>query len=112
MGRRRYGTFTPARRAALRKAQLASAQKRHVGAKGFSPRTKKRLKYTAVGLGAVGVVAGGYKYRELGGAVKRAKVISEGTYLPNRRDVMRNRRTYYKGERKFKRTVRQTIRSL
>lgn len=82
-----YGSFTPARAAALRKAQLASAAKRrkygvgyqagratrqfgqrqaanfavkrHVGSKGFSPKAKKALKYTAIGagVGAVGLAA-------------------------------------------------------
>jgi hypothetical protein len=48
---RRYGSFTPARRAALRKAQLASAAKR----KGRRRTVIRRTAYTA---GAVGLVGG------------------------------------------------------
>jgi hypothetical protein len=84
-----YHAMTPARRAALRKAQLASAAKRrkygvgsqvrragrqsfqragasaqvaarrHVGSKGFQRGAKKAAKYTAVGLGAAAVVGAG-----------------------------------------------------
>jgi hypothetical protein len=54
---RRYGNFTPQRRAALRKAQLASAAKRRGRrrvVRQLSPRTKKVLKYAAVGAAAYG----------------------------------------------------------
>jgi len=54
---RRYGSFTPARRAALRRAQLASAAKRR-GRRRLTPRQRKIVKYGAVGTGAaVGVLA-------------------------------------------------------
>jgi hypothetical protein len=82
--------MTPARRAALRKAQLASAAKRrrggvgsaarravgqkagyarasasvatrrHVGSKGFQRKVKKGVKYTAIGLGAAAAIGAGY----------------------------------------------------
>src|SRR6516165_8964939 len=50
---RRYGSFTPARRAALRRAQLASAAKR---------RGRRRQIATgfALGAGVLAVTAGGY----------------------------------------------------
>jgi hypothetical protein len=53
MASRRYGSFTPARRAALKKAQLASARKR-------SARKKKIAGAigAAVALGTVGALAG------------------------------------------------------
>jgi hypothetical protein len=54
---RRYGTFTPARRAALRRASQISAQKR----RRLSPRTRKAVAYTAIGLGTVGVGAAAYQ---------------------------------------------------
>lgn len=80
--------MTPARRAALRKAQLASAAKRrrggvgaaarravrqksqyalastsvsarrHVGSKGFQKGVKKAAKYTAIGIGGAAVIGG------------------------------------------------------
>jgi len=54
---RRYGSFTPARRAALRRAQLASAAKRR-GRRRLTPRQRKIIKYGAVGTGAtVGILA-------------------------------------------------------
>ena len=52
MARRRY-KMTPARRAALRKAQLASAQKRKAAAK--KQRRKLIAKRTAYGAGVVGL---------------------------------------------------------
>jgi len=71
--------MTAARRAALRKAQLASARKRKgTGRRRLSPRTKRNLKRVAVGAAVVGVgmasVAmknpGGYKRR-----VNKAKAV-------------------------------------
>lgn len=67
MARRRYGTFTPARREALRKAQLASAAKRR--AMGRRARVKKYARRTAIGVGVVGAVAGaGYGYHKASGS--------------------------------------------
>lgn len=92
--------MTPARRAALRKAQLASAAKRrrggvgsaarravgqkagyakastqvavrrHVGSKGFQKKAKTAAKYTAIGLGAAAVVGGAYKAAEVSSRAK------------------------------------------
>ena len=61
-------TLTPARRAALRKAQLASAAKRRRGisfqnkSRDYqrSGRVKKGLKYAAVGLGTAAAVGAAY----------------------------------------------------
>lgn len=76
----RSHAMTARRRVALRKAQLASARKRH--ATGIR-RTKNVMKYTAVGLGVVGAVAvgaarasnsnvaGKYKYSRTIGMTKR-----------------------------------------
>lgn len=66
MGRRRYGTFTPARREALRKAQLISAEKRR--AQGRRATRIKYAKRTAIGVGVVAGVAGtGYAGHRLAG---------------------------------------------
>lgn len=52
--------MTAARRAALRKAQLASARKRKGRGRGrISPRTKRNLKRVAIGAAVVGAVAYG-----------------------------------------------------
>ncbi len=59
--------MTPARKAALRKAQLASARKRRKGAKPKSNR-RRNLRRAAIAVGAVGAAAAGagyvYKNRE------------------------------------------------
>ena len=58
----RSHTMTPARRAALRKAQLASAAKRRRSQGRYRrqvpshPKLRKAVKYTAIGAGAVGAV--------------------------------------------------------
>jgi hypothetical protein len=56
MSRRRYGTFTPARRAALHKAQLISAEKRRAQARRQT--VKKYVKRGAIGVGVVAAVGG------------------------------------------------------
>jgi hypothetical protein len=77
---RRYGRFTPARRAALRKAQLASAQKRR--AQGRRAKVKKYAKRTALGVGAVGAVAGaGYGAHRYQG---NRLIVSKRTPTPRR----------------------------
>ena len=59
----RRHVMTPARRVALRKAQLASARKRHSGARPrhqLSPRTRRNIKRTVVSAGVLTVAAGAY----------------------------------------------------
>ena len=57
---RRYGTFTPARRAALRRASIISANKRRgTGKKRLSTRTRRNIKRAAITTGVVGAVGGG-----------------------------------------------------
>lgn len=70
---RRYGSFTPARAAALRKAQLASAAKRRGRGR---IRTAKRI---AVGVGVLGAIgAGAYgAHRAVGG-----RMIVSGPHTP------------------------------
>lgn len=52
----RYGTFTAARRAALRKAQLASAAKRRGKGKGRSSKGRRYAKRTAKTVGVIGAI--------------------------------------------------------
>ena len=56
---RRYGSFTPARRAALHRAQLASAAKRKGRGKRLSPTTRKNLRRAAIGTAVVGTAVTG-----------------------------------------------------
>ena len=129
-------TLTPARRAALRKAQLASAAKRRrhgtvpqtlrrsigqrtgyakasfqVKSRDFqkSSRTRKGLKYAAVGLGTAALAAGAYKHAELGAAQRRVQKDSQGTYEPRKQDILRTRRHYRAAERAHSKAVKAGI---
>lgn len=128
--------MTPARRAALRKAQLASAAKRrrggvgssakravrqkagyarasasvatrrHVGSKGFKSKAKKAAKYTAIGLGVGAVGAGLYKSAEIRGAAKRTGT-TKRHIISSRADTRyRNKYAYKKGKQQSKKALK------
>lgn len=82
---RRYGSFTPARAAALRKAQLASAAKRR------GTRRVKYVKRAAVGVGVLGAIgAGAYgAHKAVGG---RAIISGPHTPIPGSKSGVRFKR--------------------
>ena len=59
MPARRPHVMTPARRAALHRAQLASAAKRKGRGKRLSPTTRRNLRRAAIGTAVVGAAVGG-----------------------------------------------------
>lgn len=116
--------MTPARRAALRKAQLASAARRrrggvgaqakrairqkgqyaaastqvaarrHVGSQGFKKNVKKGLKYTAYGLGGAAVIAAGAAGATKAKQNKNSKLRANNPYIKTPAGKMSRRRSH------------------